>query len=101
MKAACPGPAFVRKYGELRRMGAARRDRERPDLQTRLGGGSAVVPRTDWARFPEPAPGSEPQEYAYIPDDLLPLLPALRADTPPPLGRPATPNEVGPPHPGQ
>jgi hypothetical protein len=84
---------FVRKYGELRRMGMAKRDRERPDLRPT----SAV--EVLWYRglvgraFLNLPPASEPQEYAYIPDDLLPLLPTLRADIPAPPGRPATPNE--------
>ncbi len=85
--------AFVRAYGELRRMGMAKRDRERPDLKP----ASAV--EVLWYRglvgraFLSIPPASEPQEYAYIPDDILPLLPGLRTDMPLPLGRPATPNE--------
>src|SRR6266540_6346711 len=85
---------LVRKYGELRRMGMAKRDRERPDLKP----ASAV--EVLWYRgligraFLNLSPGNEPQEFAYIPDDLLPLLPTLRGDAPPPLGRPATPNEA-------
>lgn len=90
---------FVRKYGELRRMGMAKRDRERPDLKP----ASAV--EVLWYRgligraFLNLPPASEPQEYAYIPEDMLPLLPALRSDVPPPLGRPATPNEAAHPTP--
>ncbi len=88
---------FVRTYGELRRMGMAKRDRERPNLKP----ASAV--EVLWYRgligraFLNVPPASEPQEYAYIPEDLLPLLPAMHADTPPPLGRPATPNEAAHP----
>lgn len=91
--------SFVRKYGDVRRMGTAKRDRERPDLRP----SSAV--EVLWYRgligrvFLNLPPSSEPQEYAYIPDDLLPLLPSLRADVPPPLGRPATPNEAASPQP--
>lgn len=85
--------AFVRKHGDVRRMGSARRDRERPDLKP------ATAVEVLWYRgllgraFLALPPATEPQEYAYIPEDLLPLLPALRSDTPPPLGRPATPVE--------
>lgn len=91
--------SFVRKYGDVRRMGTAKRDRERPDLRPN----SAV--EVLWYRgligraFLNLPPSAEPQEYAYIPDDLLPLLPSLRADVPPPLGRPATPNESAHPQP--
>jgi hypothetical protein len=85
--------AFARTYGDVRRMGAAKRDRERPDRRP------ATAVELLWYRglvgraFLNLPPSNEPQEYAYIPDDLLPLLPSLRADAPPPLGRPATPNE--------
>ncbi len=85
--------AFVRAFGELRRMGMAKRDRERPDLKP----ASAV--EVLWYRglvgraFLSMPPADEPQEYAYIPEDLLPLLPTLRTAGRPPLGRPATPNE--------
>lgn len=88
-----PWAAFVRKFGEVRRMGAARRDRERPDLKP------ASAAEVLWYRgligrnFLSLPSASELQEYAYIPEDLLPLLPSLQGSAPPPLGRPATPNE--------
>ena len=88
-----PWAAFVRKYGDVRRMGIARRDRERPDLKP------ATASEVLWYRgllgraFLNIPPANEPVEYAYIPEDLLPLFPSLRADTLPPPGRPATPNE--------
>lgn len=91
--------AFTRKYGEVRRMGAGRRDRERPDLRP------ASAAEVLWYRgllgraFLTPSGKGEPVEYAYIPDDILPLLPALRSDSPPPLGRPATPVESSHPVP--
>ena len=93
--------AFVRKFGDVRRMGAARRDRERPDLKPY----SAV--EILWYRaligraFLNLPPSAEPQEYAFIPEDVLLLLPTLRADVPPPLGRPATPNESAHPFPAR
>ncbi|MBE0697470.1 MAG: hypothetical protein IH586_11160, partial [Anaerolineaceae bacterium] len=89
---------FVRKYGDVRRMGPARRDRERPDRKP------ASAAEVLWYRgligraFLNLPPETEPQEYAYIPEDILPLLPTLRGDIPPPLGRPATPNEAAIPH---
>lgn len=94
-----PWAAFTRQYGELRRMGAARRDRERPDLKpawtTEILWYRALIGRDFLSQ-----PGdTEPQEYAYIPEDLLFLLPTLQAPTPPPLGRPATPGECSHPRP--
>ena len=90
---------FVRRHGEVREMGPGRRDRERPDRDP------ISVAETLWYRgligraFFETASGL--QEFAYIPDDLLPLIPAL-SDRPSPdtrdskhpvWGRAATPAE--------
>ena len=76
-----PWAQFTRTYGEVREMGSAKRDRERPyentistveDLWYR-----AFVAR---AFFDTPA---GPEEFAYIPDELLALIPqAAVADTP-------------------
>jgi hypothetical protein len=92
-----PWAAFVRRFGDVRRMGMARRDRERPDIKP------ATAVEVLWYRgligraFLNLPPETEPQEYAYIPEDLLPLLPSLRSDAPQPLGRPASPNEAAHP----
>jgi hypothetical protein len=65
---------FIRSYGDLRSIGPGRRDRERPDR-------SPISPVEElWYRafiaraFFDTASGA--QEFAYIPDDLLPLLAA-------------------------
>ncbi len=64
---------FTRRYGEVRVMGAGRRDRERPYLNpvsaAEILWYRALVART----FFDTPKG--PLEFAYIPDDLLPLLP--------------------------
>jgi hypothetical protein len=86
-----PWQVFTRRFGEVRVMGAARRDRERPDL-------SPISPAEIlWYRaliskafFNIPP---EPQEYAYIPEDLLDFLPPTLKVTNTPLGRPASPGE--------
>jgi hypothetical protein len=92
-----PWVAFTRQFGELRRMGAARRDRERPDLKpawsTEILWYRALIGR-DFLDLPGE---SGPQEYAYIPEDLILLLPTLQSAAPPPPGRPATPNECAHP----
>jgi len=84
--------AFTRKYGEVRSMGAAKRDRERPDLRpaspAELLWYRALIGRAFMQT------GTEPQEYAYIPDDLLELLPVFSSSAPPLPGRPATPGET-------
>jgi hypothetical protein len=86
-----PWPLFTRRYGAVREMGPGRRDRERPF------GKSASPAEMLWYRalagrafFDGP---NGPEEYAYIPEDLLPLLPPPRDAALPPLGRPATPVE--------
>jgi hypothetical protein len=82
---------FTRRYGELRAMGAGRRDRVRPDLKPV----SAV--EMLWYRaiigkaFLNTPP--EPQEYAYIPDDLLEFLQPFARAIPPKTGRAASPQE--------
>jgi hypothetical protein len=67
---------FMRKHGELRAMGPARRDREQPWL-------NAPSPaETLWYRgliarafFDD---GNGPQEFVFIPDDLMRLVPVSR-----------------------
>jgi hypothetical protein len=106
-----PWAAFTRKYGEIRDMGAARRDRERPHLKPASTAESLFYRGLLARAFFDDEKG--PQEFAYIPDDLLELLytifdeetedpvgaiegtpgdpmPASEA-----LGRPASPGEKG------
>jgi hypothetical protein len=73
-------------------MGAARRDRERPYQNDRASATESLWYRglVGRAFFDTP---SGPEEYAYIPDDLLVLLPPVGSRRNPPLGRPATPAE--------
>ncbi len=88
-----PWPLFTRRYGAVREMGPGRRDRERPY------GKSASPAEMLWYRalaarafFDGP---SGPEEYAYIPEDILTLLPPPRDVVVAPLGRAATPAERG------
>jgi len=87
---------FVRRFGEVREMGAGRRDRERPDRQP-VSASEVLWYRGLVARaFFDTTRGTE--EFAYIPGDLLTLLPPLkpegRGERPrgaeQTLGRPAT-----------
>ena len=91
--------SFTRRYGELRAMGAARRDRERP-----------------WANAPSASEvlwyrgligraffdaGRGPEEFVFIPDDLRSLAYVANAAQTParpdPPGRPAPPLPEGQP----
>ena len=95
-----PWASFVRRFGEIREMGPGRRDREHPH-RTPFSPAEMLYYRALLARaFFETSKGL--QEFAYIPDDLLPLLKRTRSKETPkksiqsaspsePLGRPATP----------
>jgi hypothetical protein len=107
-----PWAAFTRKYGDLREMGAGKRDRERPQLKPASTAEILFYRGLLAKAFFETDKGS--QEFAYIPDDLLeliatvkdpetqgepqketgpvPLNPTPAGDA---LGRPASPKEKG------
>ncbi len=84
---------FSRRFGNIRQMGAGKRDRERPDLNpistSEILWYRALIGRV----FLDIPP--ELQEAAYIPDDLplhgLRVFQSASIETPP--GRPATPRE--------
>lgn len=86
-----PWALFTRRYGSLREMGPGRRDRDRPHLKP------ASPAEMLWFRalvariFFDTDHG--PEEFAYVPDDLIPLLPPSRSQPTSALGRPATPTE--------
>ncbi len=91
-----PWSTFVRRFGEMRAAGPACRDREQyyrhPISPVETLYYRALIAR---AFFDTP---SGPQEFAYIPDDLLPLILPLEEKSAPvssgePLGRPASPKE--------
>jgi Helicase conserved C-terminal domain len=75
-----PVAAFIRKYGDLRPLGPVALTREqpweRPATATEALYYNGLIGRT----FMESDTG--PQEYFYIPSDLLPLLPALDVASP-------------------
>ena len=86
-----PWALFARRYGMLREMGAARRDREQPYMET------AIPSEVLWYRglidrafFDTP---TGPEEFAYIPDDFLQMLPVAASRSSEPLGRPASSGE--------
>jgi hypothetical protein len=86
-----PWQLFTRRYGIVREMGAGRRDRLQPQRNpaspAEMLWYRALVGR---AFFDTP---SGPEEFAYIPDDLLPLLPSPQEAGKDALGRHATPGE--------
>jgi hypothetical protein len=82
---------FTRRHGEVREMGAGRRDREHPHLSpvsaAEMLWYRALIGR---AFFDSP---DGPQEYAFIPEDILNQLPAPQPVEGVFLGRPALPAE--------
>ena len=97
-----PWPTFTRRYGEIREAGAGKRDREKlylnPASTTEILYYRGLLARA----FFDTKKG--PQEFAYIPDDLLSLLDREESEEPEqvaepesaePLGRAASPGEKG------
>lgn len=94
---AIPAAEFSRRFGEVRVMGAGKRDRERPDLNPSSPAeilwyrgfiGKAFLNR-----------GTEPAEYVYIPEEMTEFMPAAGLSAAIDYGRPATPGEFGDPQP--
>jgi hypothetical protein len=91
-----PWAQFTRQHGEVREIGAARRDREHPYLSPVSAVESlwykGLVAR---AFFDTPA---GPEEFAYIPDDLLDKYPLPAGGGTNVTGRPASAVEYQHPH---
>jgi hypothetical protein len=87
-----PWARVTQKFGSLREVGPGKRDREKPYLDpispTEILWYRAFIGR-DFLRR-----GGQLQECAYIPDDLLEILPPVKSDQPQPPGRPALPGET-------
>ncbi len=83
-----PWAQFTRMYGELREMGVAKRDREQPHRQP-ISAVEALWYRGMVAKafFDTPA---GPEEFAYIPDDLLAQFPLESEPHSPRMGRQAS-----------
>jgi len=90
-----PWSVFSRQFGEVRDMGAAKRDREKPHLNPTSGAEDLFYHALLGRAFFETVAGA--QEFAYIPDDCLLLirrhLPESRPAAAQPVGRAATPAE--------
>ncbi len=92
-----PWLQFVHQYGEVREMGAGKRDREAPYRNPKsiseILWYRAIVARA----FLETPDG--PKEFAYIPEDLAALIPIKNAPENIFIGRPATKSERAIVHP--
>lgn len=87
-----PWLKFTREFGEVRVMGAARRDRERPDIHP------ANPAELLWYRCLIGRAflniDGEPQEYAYIPEEILNRIEPFGEKSQSKPGRPASPAEI-------
>ena len=87
-----PWSEFIRSHGDLREMGAGRRDREHPELEpisvTEMLWYSGLLGR-DFLDF-----GDGVKEYAYLPDEILLKLKVENQDISLPMGRPSDPESV-------
>ncbi len=83
---------FTRRYGAIREIGPARRDREKPYLSANASSTEALWYRALLGRAFFDTP-SGPEEFAYIPDDIVEILPPVEPPERQPLGRPASPLE--------
>jgi hypothetical protein len=95
-----PWGTFIRTHGDIRQAGAGKRDREKLYLKPSSTAESLYYRGLLARAFFETEKG--PQEFAFIPDDLIPLLSrkGRRPSNPiieniEPLGRPASPGERG------
>lgn len=89
--------AFARKFGDIREMGAGRRDREQPHMKPASASEMLFYRGLLAKTFFDTEKGA--QEFAYIPEDLLEIIHHAGAAHASPLqkgeppGRPATPVE--------
>ncbi|MCS6992758.1 MAG: helicase-associated domain-containing protein [Anaerolineales bacterium] len=67
-----PWPQFARRFGDLREMGPARRDREQPYARPNSAAETLYYRALIGKAFFDTPNG--PQEFAFIPDDLLQAL---------------------------
>lgn len=94
-----PWAEFTRRFGNIREMGAGKRDREQPYLHPNSTAEilfhRALVARAFFDT------NNGPQEFAYVPEDLFPLISrrsesaSVSAADQEPFGRPASPGEHG------
>jgi hypothetical protein len=83
-----PWAQFTRKFGEVREIGAARRDRERP-YENPISAAEVLWYRALVAKAFYDTPRG-PQEFAFIPDNFIELLSKTEDSEKPIIGRPAS-----------
>lgn len=87
-----PFSLFSKRYGSVREMGAGRRDREQPYLSSNASPAEALWYRALVGRSFFDTPNG-PEEFIYIPDDLLAHIPTPPQEHKLPFGQPSAPRE--------
>lgn len=87
-----PWPQFTRQFGEVREMGPGRRDREQPHRNP-VSAAEMLWYRGLVGRAFFDSPRG-PEEFAYVPEDLMSRLPVPKDNTSTTLGRPASARET-------
>ncbi|OGO32092.1 MAG: hypothetical protein A2Z16_01365 [Chloroflexi bacterium RBG_16_54_18] len=87
-------PAFVRKYGELREMGAGKREREKPYASSQATVTEMLFYRAFLTRRFQDTPAG-PAEFAILADEWLEFLSPVPDHPQGIFGRPASPAERG------
>jgi len=82
---------FSRRFGTIRAMGPGRRDRELPHMAPTSPAEILWYRGLIGRAFLKTA--TEPQEFAYIPDEFLHWLPSFKPEHDGPAGQPASPGE--------
>ncbi len=88
---ALPWSLFTRRHGLVREMGVARRDRQKPYLSPASPAEFLWYRGLLFRAFQDSPQGSE--EFAYIPQDILEVIPPIIKPVKSPMGRPALPDE--------
>ncbi len=86
-----PWALFSRRYGAVREMGAGKRDRVRPHLEPVSSAEVLWYRGLVMRAFLDTPDG--PQEFAYIPGDLIDLIPGHKGEPTSSPGRAASPSE--------
>ncbi len=88
-----PFTVFTRQSGEIRSMGAGRRDRERPDHNPASPAESLWYAGVIGKAFLDDRPS--PREFVFIPDDLVPYFSPAKNEENLQFGQPAGPELIG------
>jgi hypothetical protein len=88
-----PFTVFTRQSGEIRVMGAGRREREKPDQNPSSPAEILWYAGVIGRAFLDDQPS--PREFIFVPDDLMPFFALKKKEDTLQFGRPAAPEQIG------